>query len=152
MRVHELALCCVSDELVDERTPFVIEQYIPAELMMESYPGPLGQVVTNLINNAILHGYEGRSDGLIAVSARLSAQGWVTLSVEDHGAGIAHEALPRIFDPFFTTKDVGKGTGLGLFLARELAQTNGATLLYEPRHGGGSIFRLVFADPRRWEA
>ena len=43
------------------------------------------------------------------------------------------------------------GTGLGLFLARELAQTNGATLLYEPRTGGGSIFRLVFADPRRWE-
>ncbi len=45
----------------------------------------------------------------------------------------------------------GRGTGLGLFLARELAQTNGATLLYEPRAGGGSVFRLVFADPRRWE-
>ena len=41
---------------------------------------------------------------------------------------------------------------MGLFLARELAQTNGATLLYEARTGGGSIFRLVFADPRRWEA
>jgi two-component system sensor histidine kinase PilS (NtrC family) len=38
-----------------------------------------------------------------------------------------------------------------LFLARELAQTNGATLIYEPRPGGGSVFRLVFADPRRWE-
>ena len=43
------------------------------------------------------------------------------------------------------------GTGLGLFLARELAEINGATLLYEARKGGGSIFRLVFADPTRWE-
>jgi two-component system sensor histidine kinase PilS (NtrC family) len=59
------------------------------------------------------------------------------------------EHAERIFEPFYSG---GKGTGLGLFLARELAQTNGATLLYEPRHGGGSIFRLVFADPRRWEA
>ena len=54
----------------------------------------------------------------------------------------------RIFEPFFSG---GRGSGLGLFLARELAQTNGATLLYERRAGGGSVFRLVFADPRRWE-
>jgi two-component system sensor histidine kinase PilS (NtrC family) len=57
--------------------------------------------------------------------------------------------LERIFEPFFT-KGQG-GTGLGLFLARELAQTNGASLLYESRTGGGSLFRLVFADPTRWE-
>jgi two-component system, NtrC family, sensor histidine kinase PilS len=42
------------------------------------------------------------------------------------------------------------GTGLGLFLARELGQANGATLLYETREGGGSIFRIVFADLSRW--
>ena len=62
--------------------------------------------------------------------------------------GARREHAERIFEPFFSG---GRGTGLGLFLARELAQTNGATLLYEPRTGGGSIFRLVFADPRRWE-
>jgi two-component system sensor histidine kinase PilS (NtrC family) len=61
---------------------------------------------------------------------------------------VARDHVDRIFEPFFTG---GRGTGLGLFLARELAQTNGATLLYEARHGGGSVFRLVFADPRRWE-
>ena len=43
------------------------------------------------------------------------------------------------------------GTGLGLFISRELCQTNGGMLLYEPRDGGGSIFRIIFADPRRWE-
>jgi len=70
------------------------------------------------------------------------------LEVTDRGPGVPREHMDRIFEPFFSG---GQGTGLGLFLARELAQTNGATLLYEPRHGGGSIFRLVFADPRRWE-
>jgi two-component system sensor histidine kinase PilS (NtrC family) len=60
---------------------------------------------------------------------------------------VPRDQVERIFEPFFSS---GQGTGLGLFLARELAQANGATLLYEPRHGGGSIFRLVFADPNRW--
>ena len=69
------------------------------------------------------------------------------LEVADRGAGVASEHVERIFEPFYSG---GHGTGLGLFLARELALANGATLLYEPRAGGGSIFRLVFADPRRW--
>ena len=43
------------------------------------------------------------------------------------------------------------GTGLGLFIARELCQLNRAVLLYEPRSGGGSVFRIVFSDPQRWE-
>ena len=51
-----------------------------------------------------------------------------------------------------STPAASDGTGLGLFLARELAEINGATLLYEPRKGGGSVFRLVFADPSRWAA
>jgi two-component system sensor histidine kinase PilS (NtrC family) len=70
------------------------------------------------------------------------------LEIADRGAGVAPEHVERIFEPFYSG---GRGTGLGLFLARELAQANGATLLYDPRPGGGSIFRLVFADPRRWE-
>jgi two-component system, NtrC family, sensor histidine kinase PilS len=61
---------------------------------------------------------------------------------------VAPEQAERIFEPFVSG---GRGMGLGLFLARELAQANGATLLHEPRAGGGSVFRLVFADPHRWE-
>ena len=69
------------------------------------------------------------------------------LEVADRGPGIAAAASrERIFEPFFTGNE--RGTGLGLFLARELAQTNGATLLYEPRTSGGSLFRIVFRDPR----
>ena len=70
------------------------------------------------------------------------------LEIADRGPGVAAEYVERIFEPFFSS---GRGgSGLGLFLARELAQTNGATLLYEARAGGGSIFRIVFADPHRW--
>jgi signal transduction histidine kinase len=127
-----------------KRTPFVIQQQVPADLMMESYPGPLGQVVTNLINNAILHGYEGRSEGLIAVAAQLSAQGWVTLTVEDHGAGIAPDDLPRIFDPFFTTKMGVGGSGLGLNIAHNIVtEVLGGSIHVSSELGGGTRFTLT---------
>ncbi|WP_202414485.1 sensor histidine kinase [Duganella flavida] len=127
-----------------KRTPFVIQQQVPPELMMESYPGPLGQVVTNLINNAILHGYEGRSEGLIAVSATLSSQGWVTLSVEDHGVGIAREDLSRIYDPFFTTKMGVGGSGLGLNIAHNIVtEILGGKIDVNSEVGGGTRFTLT---------
>jgi two-component system, NtrC family, sensor histidine kinase PilS len=116
-------------------------------------PSQLRQIVWNLCENAMRHAFgERRSDdreGVIEIRCgRLSANGRPYLEVADRGPGVAPEHIERIFEPFFSA---GRGTGLGLYLARELAQTNGATLLFEPRHGGGSVFRLVFADPRRWE-
>jgi two-component system sensor histidine kinase PilS (NtrC family) len=105
----------------------------PAEdVEVRADPSQLRQVVWNLCDNAIRH-----------ATAR------PFLEIADRGPGVPTENLERIFEPFFSGRR--GGTGLGLFLARELAQTSGATLLYEPRPGGGSIFRLVFADPRRWE-
>ncbi len=113
-------------------------------------PSQLRQIVWNLCENALKHGATGSDDEVVEIRhGRLSPTGRPFLQVMDRGAGVNAEHAERIFEPFYSG---GKGTGLGLFLARELAQTNGATLLYEPRHGGGSIFRLVFADPRRWEA
>jgi len=69
--------------------------------------------------------------------------------VLDRGPGIDASLVDRVFEPFFTSR--ASGTGLGLFIARELAQCNSARLAHEPRQGGGSIFRIVFADPQRWE-
>ena len=63
-------------------------------------------------------------------------------------SGIEPQAADRIFEPFFTGRK--GGTGLGLFISRELCQLNRAVLLYEPRLGGGSTFRVVFSDPQRW--
>jgi two-component system sensor histidine kinase PilS (NtrC family) len=55
----------------------------------------------------------------------------------------------QIFEPFFTARS--GGTGLGLYISRELCELNRATLLYLDRTGGGSIFRIVFSDPDRWD-
>lgn len=127
-----------------KRTPFVIEQRVPADLMMESYPGPLGQVITNLINNAIVHGYDSRCEGLIAVGAQLSSHGWVTLSVEDHGVGIAPSDVPRIFDPFFTTKMGVGGSGLGLNIVHNIVtEILGGTIRVHSELGGGTRFTLT---------
>ncbi len=114
-------------------------------------PGQLRQVVWNLCDNAVKHAVKNRADGVIEIHyGRLSATARPFLEVSDRGPGVAAENVERIFEPFFSGER--GGTGLGLFLARELAQTSGATLLYEPRPGGGSTFRLVFADPQRWES
>jgi two-component system sensor histidine kinase PilS (NtrC family) len=80
---------------------------------------------------------------------RLNPSNRPFLEVLNHGQGIEARLVDRIFEPFFTGRK--GGTGLGLFIARELCQLNRAILLYEPRNGGGSIFRIVFSDPQRWE-
>jgi two-component system sensor histidine kinase PilS (NtrC family) len=112
-------------------------------------PTQLRQVVWNLCDNAIKYGLRNGITDVIEIRyGRLKPAGRPFLEVADRGPGVRIEDAERIFEPFFSGEH--KGSGLGLFLARELAQTSGATLLYEPRAAGGSIFRLVFADPRRW--
>jgi two-component system sensor histidine kinase PilS (NtrC family) len=112
-------------------------------------PDQLRQILWNLCENALKHAIGDSPDQVLEIRyGRMSGSDRPFLEVADRGAGVPPEHAERIFEPFYSG---GRGTGLGLFLARELAQTNGATLLHEPRMGGGSVFRLVFADPRRWE-
>jgi two-component system sensor histidine kinase PilS (NtrC family) len=114
-------------------------------------PSQLRQIVWNLCENAVKYGAsETGTDAIELRIGRLASTARPFLEVADRGAGIAVQHREKIFEPFFTGNE--RGTGLGLFLARELAQTNGATLLYEPRTSGGSLFRLVFRDPERWVA
>ncbi len=121
-----------------------------ADIEVRADPGQLRQVIWNLCDNAIKHAVKEGADGLIEIRyGRLTPSLRPFLEVADRGPGVPPDHAERIFEPFFSGER--GGTGLGLFLARELAQTSGATLLYEPRSGGGSTFRLVFADPQRWE-
>jgi two-component system sensor histidine kinase PilS (NtrC family) len=114
-------------------------------------PSQLRQIIWNLCENAVKYGAkEPGSDTIELRVGRLASTARPFLEVADRGPGIAVQHRERIFEPFFTGNE--RGTGLGLFLSRELAQTNGATLLYEPRTSGGSLFRLVFRDPERWVA
>jgi len=112
----------------------------------------LHQILWNLCENALKYG--GRSDTALAFelsTGRSAINNRPYLKVADRGPGINGSDSERIFEPFFTTGSGAGSTGLGLFIARELANANGAVLLYEARQGGGTIFRLVFADPQRWE-
>ena len=112
-------------------------------------PSHLHQVVWNLCDNAIKYG-EARDGVNVTIKlGRLNPSNRPFLEVADRGPGIEPQAVDRIFEPFFTGRK--GGTGLGLFIARELCQLNRAILLYEPRGGDGSLFRIVFSDPQRWE-
>lgn len=103
-------------------SPCRIETAVPAEICLDSYPGPLGQVLTNLINNAVLHAFDGRSAGLIRIEAQLLAADSVQVILSDDGSGIDPENLARIFDPFFTTRMGRGGTGLGLSICHNIVE------------------------------
>jgi len=120
------------------------------EIEVRVDPSHLHQILWNLVDNAIKYGLTGPGSRIELRSGRLAGSARPYLEVADRGPGIEPDVAERIFEPFFTSE--AGGTGLGLFISRELAQSNGALLVYEPRAGGGSIFRLVFADPLRWES
>ncbi len=100
-------------------------------------PGQLHQVVWNLTHNALQHGGGAIELRIGATEARLPC-----LEVLDEGAGIPDDVEAEIFEPFFTT--AATGTGLGLYLSRELCEMNGARLSYARRDGRGSRFRITF--------
>ncbi len=86
------------------------------DLMMNSYPGPYGQVLTNLFLNAVAHAFpEGRS-GAIDIRARASGKDNVEIIFSDNGCGMSLDVRRRAFDPFFTTRRDQGGTGLGLHI------------------------------------
>ena len=92
---------------------------VASDIAMDSYPGPLGQVVINLINNAYLHAFDDKSPGLFTIAARADSE-WVNLTFKDNGKGISAETLKHMFEPFFSTK-IGKGgTGLGMSIVENL--------------------------------
>ena len=124
-------------------------ELIDPDLEVRVDPSHLRQILWNLCENAFRFSVQEADDRVELRVGRLTGSNRPFLEVLDRGPGIDHTLTDRIFEPFFTSRT--SGTGLGLFIARELAQCNRALLVYEPRTGGGSIFRIVFADPQRWE-
>ncbi|MEJ1958808.1 MAG: HAMP domain-containing sensor histidine kinase [Nitrosomonadales bacterium] len=102
--------------------------------------GHFDQVLWNLCCNALR--YCRKQAGSVELQVRQSAEGKVILEISDDGPGVAPEAVQQLFEPFFTTA-VG-GTGLGLYIARELCEANGADLGYVPPTSGGARFRVMF--------
>jgi two-component system C4-dicarboxylate transport sensor histidine kinase DctB len=102
----------------------------------------LQQVIVNLLGNAA-DAVEGTAKPRIEVTATASAAE-VTLSVRDHGPGVAAAIADRIFDPFFTTKSVGSGLGLGLSISYNIMQDFGGDLRVANHPDGGAVFTLHF--------
>jgi len=103
----------------------------------------LYQVVANLCQNALRASPPFSDTPLIKIQAGKDADGHPFLDVIDWGHGVKPEIVEHIFDPFFTTTP--KGTGLGLYIARELCEGNGGSLNYLPAEGSvGSRFRATF--------
>jgi signal transduction histidine kinase len=128
--------------LRNRRVELVLD--LPDGISMDSYPGPLGQVITNLFSNALLHGFEGRSSGRITIKARTYADQSVGLFFSDDGAGVPAEHLNRIFDPFFTTKGGEGGSGLGLSIAYNIfTGLLGGSITVESRPGEGATFTIT---------
>ena len=125
-RRHFLLRQFVAELMLPLSTPLkaaslTLTQDVPEDLAMDSYPGPLGQVLGNLLENCLRHAFDGRSGGSIAVSARASDDGQgIVLSVADTGVGISADDLTHVFDPFFTTKLGSGGSGLGLHVAHNI--------------------------------
>jgi len=127
-----------------KKAPWIIEVDIRADIGCDSYPGPLGQVITNLIQNAAAHAFDGRTSGTLRVYATCDAE-MVEMIVEDDGKGMEPAVLAHIFEPFYTTKLGQGGSGLGLSVSLNIVTgVLGGTLQASSDPGYGSRFTLRF--------
>jgi two-component system sensor histidine kinase PilS (NtrC family) len=120
---------------------------IAANMAVRFDPNHLQQVLFNLWDNSFEHGRKAPGELLVLMHAsRLDHSAQVYLEVADNGPGIGPDFLDKVFEPFFTTSSAG--TGLGLYIARELCEYNQARLVYvsQPQ---GACFRIVFATEGR---
>lgn len=112
-------------------------------------PTHLHQVMWNLCRNAEKYARDNVSELMIDIQGtHPSHTRDIVLSVIDNGRGVPDKNIERLFEPFFTTSSQGEGTGLGLFMARELCLSNGASLEYIKLPAGGSCFRLIFTQAK----
>ncbi|PZW71587.1 phospho-acceptor domain-containing protein [Pseudomonas sp. URMO17WK12:I1] len=119
---------------------------VAPNLLLDSYPGPLGQIVQNLVDNALVHAFDPGVKGVVTVRAQVDdVQGQCVIEVIDDGRGMDEELQSKIFDPFFTTRRGQGGTGLGLHITHQLAvDVLGAELEVASQPGEGARFSIRF--------
>lgn len=126
-----------------KQTPHQMVVDVAPGLAMDSYPGALGQILTNLVENALLHAFDEHPGGLIHIHGQSLDGDRVLLQISDNGSGIPEAVRPRVFDPFFTTKLGQGGSGLGLSIVLNLVQDLlGGELHVHSRPGGGTTFEI----------
>jgi len=114
------------------------------DLIMNSYPGPYGQVLTNLFLNAVAHAFPDGRTGSIDIRARASGKDNVEIIFSDDGCGMSLDVRRRAFDPFFTTRRDQGGTGLGLHIVYNIVTNRlGGRLDLDSEPGGGTRIQIV---------
>ena len=129
------------------RTGHSISMICPEELKITSRPGDFSQIVTNLVMNSLIHGFDGVAAGHIRIAVR-EEEGMLLLRYTDDGKGIAPEHLPHIFEPFFTTRRGQGGSGLGLHVLYNIVtQGLGGRVSCTSVPGKGVTFEIRIPAP-----
>jgi signal transduction histidine kinase len=116
---------------------------VPEDISLKSYPGPYGQVLTNLVLNALTHAFPDKRAGTLRLTARKLGTEQVEIEFADDGVGMNEEVQRRAFEPFFTTRRNRGGTGLGLHIVYTLVTRRlGGSLRLESAPGRGTVFRI----------
>ncbi|MEG5001560.1 trifunctional serine/threonine-protein kinase/ATP-binding protein/sensor histidine kinase [Microcoleus sp. B4-D4] len=126
------------------RTKHKIEIKGDENIVLDSYPGVLCQIVTNLVFNSLVHAYDGEDEGILAFDFKLEGDRLI-FEYADNGKGVSPENLSKIFEPFFTTKRGKGGTGLGLHIIYNLVtQKLKGTITCESQLNKGTRFMMEF--------
>lgn len=113
-------------------------------LTMNSYPGPYGQVLTNLFLNAVAHAFPDGKPGAVDIKVRGSGKDNVEILFSDNGCGMSLDVRRRAFDPFFTTRRDQGGTGLGLHIVYSIVTNRlGGRLHLDSQQGGGTRIQII---------
>ncbi|MFH0298578.1 PAS domain S-box protein [Bradyrhizobium sp. 31Argb] len=113
-------------------------------LIMNSYPGPYGQVLTNLFLNSVAHAFPDGKPGIVDIQVRASGRDNVEVIFSDNGCGMSLDVRRRAFDPFFTTRRDQGGTGLGLHIVYSIVTTRlGGRLDLDSEPGGGTRIQII---------
>ena len=128
-----------------KKTKHTITLECPDDLELNTFPGALSQVITNLIMNSMIHGFETEEEGRILM--RFTPEGKELLfTYQDNGKGIPPEYLGRIFDPFFTTRRGTGGSGLGLHILYNIVSSQlQGSIHCESTPGVGTTFFIRMA-------
>lgn len=130
--------------------PIKVAVSCPKDLVLDSYAGAVSQIVTNMVMNSLVHGFDRDQPGNISVQAALAADDWVVFDYADDGAGMDQDTLDKLFDPFFTTKRGTGGSGLGAHILYNLVTgALGGSVRVNSAPGQGLRYQLRFPRSQR---